>query len=680
MTRLNRVLVATLAVTLIALALSASPPHYSTPTPAGSLFGHSRGGSSLDTTGQILREFNVPVPAPNGLAVSIGVDCNGNLYYTNFVVPELYKITATGILIDSVFLHTASGAPVNIDEISWDPTRLLFWGVQDATFRIYLVDPVSGLCTFQFLGLVQSPPIRVSDGLAYDPTDGTIWHSPDVSDSIAHFTTAGVYLGSLIPLGPTGAPDRDASGIVVGPNNRMYVGHNGQGRITVVNKLTGAWMGDLAALPLRVQGMECDPVNFAPDVVLWVRSGLNNILAALQVDSGTCACNATPDTCLFPFAQVDMGSLDACNYPTLSGNPGHGLSGIAWLGSCVSGDVTPHAPGADSCDDGVTFLHPPWTPCAVETVRVQVTAGPNFSRYQGCGGALFLNAWKDGNLNGNFCDEIACASGVASEWMIQDMPVQPGSFTIPVRDPGVSNLGIYSGVFRFRLTSQPVGRFGFGMRDTTLCPTSTCGTFALDMLGEVEDYTIADFQLAVTLSSLDADAGDGAVVLRWVTASESANDHFEILRNGQNIARISSQGDGVVRHAYSYRDAPLVNNTGYTYSLVAVDVNGGRSELRTVSAMPSAESGVISDYALSQNYPNPFNPTTEIAYAVKDAGWVRLNVYNIAGERVATVVDAAMPRGRYRVTFDASQLSSGLYLYRLDVNGFSSGKKMLLIK
>lgn len=635
---------------------------------------------SLDTTGQTLRMINVPVPAPFGLGVSIASDCNANLFYTNYLVPELYRISPTGALHDSVFLHTASGAPVHIDEICWDQTRLLLWGVEDVTFRIFLVNPSNGLCTPQFMGLVQNPPIRVSDGLAFDPTDGTLWHSPDVSDSIAHFTTGGVYLGSIVPRGPTGSPDRDVSGIVVGANNRMYVGHDGQGRITVINKLTGAWIRDLVTLPGRVQGMECDAMNFAPNVVLWVKNGFNNTLTALQLDSGSCVCNFSPDTCQFPYTQLDMGNLSVCAYPTLLSNPGHGLSGIAWLGPCVTGETTPYVAGQDSCTDGVTFLHTPWTPCSMETVMVNVTAGPNFSRYQGCGGHLYLNAWKDGNLNGSFCDEIVCDSHVASEWIIQDLLVAPGHYVIPVLDPGIRNIGVYTGVFRFRLTSQPAGRFGFGRRDTVACPNATCGTFGLDFLGEVEDYSLPDFQLAVDVSSFDAAAGDGSVVLRWVTASESANDHFEIRRDGENIARVPSQGNGPVQHTYSFTDGRLTNGREYTYTLVAVDVNGNHNELRGVNATPTAGRGVVNEYVLRQNYPNPFNPYTEISYDLKEAGLVRITVHNVLGEEVARLVNAHLPQGRHSVSFDGSKLSSGLYLYRLEVNGFTAQRKMLLMK
>jgi hypothetical protein len=86
------------------------------------------------------------------------------------------------------------------------------------------------------------------------------------------------------------------------------------------------------------------------------------------------------------------------------------------------------------------------------------------------------------------------------------------------------------------------------------------------------------------------------------------------------------------------------------------------------------------DFALSQNVPNPFNPTTEISYTLANAGQVSLKVYNLAGERVATLVDGPKGAGHHSVSFDGSQLSSGVYFYTLDAAGRTESRKMLLTK
>lgn len=86
------------------------------------------------------------------------------------------------------------------------------------------------------------------------------------------------------------------------------------------------------------------------------------------------------------------------------------------------------------------------------------------------------------------------------------------------------------------------------------------------------------------------------------------------------------------------------------------------------------------EYALSQNYPNPFNPTTKINFALPKSGLVTMKIYDILGKEVATLVNEVKNAGTYTVDFNASNLTSGVYFYKVSVNGFSEVKKMLLLK
>jgi len=92
--------------------------------------------------------------------------------------------------------------------------------------------------------------------------------------------------------------------------------------------------------------------------------------------------------------------------------------------------------------------------------------------------------------------------------------------------------------------------------------------------------------------------------------------------------------------------------------------------------------GVIlpKNYKLEQNYPNPFNPTTNIRFSIPKSGYVEIKIYDMLGKEVATLVRDPYLAGEYIVGFNASSLSSGIYFYRITVNGFIDTKKMMLIK
>lgn len=103
----------------------------------------------------------------------------------------------------------------------------------------------------------------------------------------------------------------------------------------------------------------------------------------------------------------------------------------------------------------------------------------------------------------------------------------------------------------------------------------------------------------------------------------------------------------------------------------------GRTEI--ISSVNS-NVGIPGKFILSQNYPNPFNPSTIISYQVPKSGLVTLKIYDVLGREVKTLVSKIQNPGKYKVKFDASNFASGLYLYRLSTNNFTTSKKMILLK
>lgn len=121
--------------------------------------------------------------------------------------------------------------------------------------------------------------------------------------------------------------------------------------------------------------------------------------------------------------------------------------------------------------------------------------------------------------------------------------------------------------------------------------------------------------------------------------------------------------------------------SGFTFpNVVAHPGQSGISYNITLTGVVEREAGIPKEFALQQNYPNPFNPTTEILYDVPKASVVKLSVFNVLGQEVARLVDGEQNPGKYRAPFNASNLSSGIYFYRLSAGSFVSTKKMILIK
>ncbi|MCP5063938.1 MAG: T9SS type A sorting domain-containing protein [Ignavibacteriae bacterium] len=109
------------------------------------------------------------------------------------------------------------------------------------------------------------------------------------------------------------------------------------------------------------------------------------------------------------------------------------------------------------------------------------------------------------------------------------------------------------------------------------------------------------------------------------------------------------------------------------FSKIILGTNAGTTDADVVGQLPN-------DYNLGQNYPNPFNPTTNISYSLPQSGFTKLIVYNSIGVEVKTLVSEVKSAGSYKISFDASKLTSGIYFYDLTSNNFRSTKKMILIK
>ena len=187
------------------------------------------------------------------------------------------------------------------------------------------------------------------------------------------------------------------------------------------------------------------------------------------------------------------------------------------------------------------------------------------------------------------------------------------------------------------------------------------------------------YVVPVELTSFSAQTIKDGVELNWTTATETNNQGFDVERmnNGlfEKIGYVAGFGTTTEPRTYSFTDSELPEGQ-YTYRLKQIDFSGSYSYSNEVSV----DIALPLEYALEQNYPNPFNPTTTIKYSVAEEGFVKLAVYNTLGEEVATLVNNNQKAGKYEVSFNASKLSSGVYIYRIETANYSASKKLVLMK
>jgi len=195
------------------------------------------------------------------------------------------------------------------------------------------------------------------------------------------------------------------------------------------------------------------------------------------------------------------------------------------------------------------------------------------------------------------------------------------------------------------------------------------------------DYSI----VPVELTSFTADVLGADIVLNWQTSTELNNSGFQVERSIDNktfyqVGFVPGYGTTTEPRSYSYTDNTVVSGV-YYYRLKQIDLDGSYS----YSDVVSADIGFPIEYELGQNYPNPFNPSTTIEFSVPVEANVTIGVYNLVGELVSEIITGDYPAGVHNVDFNAVDLTSGIYFYRIDAVGvdgsnYSNVMKMTLLK
>ncbi len=203
-----------------------------------------------------------------------------------------------------------------------------------------------------------------------------------------------------------------------------------------------------------------------------------------------------------------------------------------------------------------------------------------------------------------------------------------------------------------------------------------------EIRGQVLFTNVISGNVPVELTSFNASVNKNSVELIWTTATETNNSGFEIERSTDNlnfikIGFIKGNGTSSQFHAYKFADNNISSSAKFYYRLKQINLDGTFKYSNVVNIAL----GTPDKFELSQNYPNPFNPTTTISFKIPEKAVVTLKVYNILGQQVAVLLNGQKEAGSYQINFNANNMASGIYIYKLSTNtGISAVKKMTLLK
>jgi hypothetical protein len=345
--------------------------------------------------GTLITNVNLPVP---GNGVSVAVDCGNptTVYYTH-TNARLYKMTSAGADLGNVqILDTVSGRSVAIDEIAFDFTRGgpggTLWGAEHGTnpVAIWRINPATGAATLAFV----SQTISIGtfrDGLAFDagadinnPADDSIFVSGDVSTTIEEYRTDGTFLRSLTPTNAAGGTLGSISGVMVGRGDQLYLGRNGAVQIVRVRKSDGGFIGSFASPGgARDEGLECDPISFAPRLALWSREfNSPGFMSVIEVEPDSCTCGGaqnTPPSFTRPTCGSTIGGFTGglVTFTVTVTDPDAGASlTLSQTGAPAGSTFTPPLPATGPSPLSSTFN---WTPTVpgIHTIVFSVTDGTN---------------------------------------------------------------------------------------------------------------------------------------------------------------------------------------------------------------------------------------------------------------------------------------------------------------
>jgi len=298
---------------------------------------------------------------------------------------------------------------------------------------------------------------------------------------------------------------------------------------------------------------------------------------------------------------------------------------------------------------------------------------------------------RNNNFGESFYSYYSSGSWTTSSANGQSWTQYATSTALEVRVPW-TDLGSPSGVYLTNYMSYGGGGGGFyspapgSISGTTV--SGYFGYFSIQSGVTPNSITNTPFSaLPVELSTFTASLSNSAVELNWKTATEVNNYGFEVQRaasskqseslNWEKIGFVNGAGNSSSPRQYSFTDKGITFGN-YSYRLKQIDVDG---QYKYSSVVNVSAGQLPNGFVLNQNYPNPFNPSTQIQFGFNDNTRATLTVYNVLGQKVASLFDGVAQAGQlYNITFNGDNFASGIYYYKLQSNNNTQIKKMLLMK
>ncbi len=300
-------------------------------------------------------------------------------------------------------------------------------------------------------------------------------------------------------------------------------------------------------------------------------------------------------------------------------------------------------------------------------------------------GGVFI-IWEDSrgpSYNRKYYGQYLNASGV-NQWIVNGKRLTSetqdlsgcANFIVDGSNGLIFGYSIYISYYDNHIMAQRVSNNGTVLWDTLGVPICSrkWGRSTPEMINDANGGAIMAWHCDRTSETADypgylydiyAQRVDTSGNILWATNGVPVST----ATNGQSFPKVLPiDGGGAI---LTWRD----HRGGANLDIYAqrLNANGTITDVKTSASMPDK-------FELYQNYPNPFNPSTVISWQLPVGSWVTLKVYNMLGQEVATLVDEKKKAGRYEVEFDASTLSSGVYLYRLQTETFTETKKLVLIR